>query len=79
MALQGFDEAIEQRNLAVARDALSTVEVLAKVDDRFATAAKESRTRLQELEASMPPEPAGARAAAGATSTPAPAPGTGAT
>ena len=58
MALQGFDEAIEQRNLAVARNALSTVETLAKIDDRFATAASESRARLTELEASMPPEPA---------------------
>jgi hypothetical protein len=57
MALQGFDEAIEKRNLALARTALETVETLAKIDDRFATAAKESRARLQELEATMPPEP----------------------
>jgi serine/threonine protein kinase len=57
MALQGFDDAIEQRNLAMARAALETVEQLAQIDDRFATAAKESRVRLQELEASLPPEP----------------------
>ena len=73
MALQGFDEAMEQRNLAVAREALNTVEALAKLDDRFATAAKESRTRLQELEASMPPEPP-APAPPRRTSTPAPVP-----
>ena len=57
-ALQQFDEAMEARNLALARTALTTVEALAKVDERFATAARESRTRLQELEATLPPEPA---------------------
>jgi eukaryotic-like serine/threonine-protein kinase len=56
-ALQQFDEAMDGRNAAQARTALATVEALAKVDDRFATAARESRTRLQELEASLPPEP----------------------
>jgi eukaryotic-like serine/threonine-protein kinase len=55
MALQKFDEAMERRDLATAGAALATVEKLAKADDRFATAARESRARLSELEASMPP------------------------
>jgi serine/threonine protein kinase len=55
LALQEFDAAIDRENVAVARNALAIVEKLAKVDDRFATAAKESRTRLQELEARVPP------------------------
>jgi serine/threonine protein kinase len=80
-ALQEFDLAIEMGNIPQARTALETVERLAKTDDRFATAAKESRARLNEIEASMPatqapvytpprPEPA----AAPASYNPAPAP-----
>ena len=57
-ALQEFDLAMEGENVTSARSALARVEKLAKADDRFATAAKESRVRLQELEARMPkPEP----------------------
>jgi len=57
-ALQEFDTAIEREDVAVARVALARIERLAKTDDRFATAAKESRVRLQELEARVPePEP----------------------
>ncbi|HLH38685.1 MAG TPA: protein kinase [Bryobacteraceae bacterium] len=58
-ALQEFDLAIERENVAAARPALARIEQLAKADDRFATAARESRGRLEELEARMPaPEPA---------------------
>jgi serine/threonine-protein kinase len=56
-ALQQFDAAMEQENVAAARSALQTVEKLAKIDDRFAAAAKESRGRLSELEARMPASP----------------------
>jgi len=74
MALQGFDEAVEQKNLDLARTALQTIESLAKIDERFATAAKESRARFQELEASMPPEPARVQAPEPAIVRPTPPP-----
>src|SRR5579883_635543 len=61
-ALQEFDLAMERENVAAARAALARIERLAKADDRFATAARESRGRLEELEARAPapetsPEP----------------------
>jgi eukaryotic-like serine/threonine-protein kinase len=53
-ALQEFDLAMEVENVTAARSALARVERLAKADDRFTTAAKESRGRLQELEERVP-------------------------
>jgi serine/threonine-protein kinase len=58
MALQEFDAAIERKDLGGARTALDAVERLSKIDERFSTVARESRARLQEIEASlMPPAP----------------------
>jgi tetratricopeptide (TPR) repeat protein len=58
-ALQEFDAAIEQSNVRAARQALEIVRKVAAIDDRFQTALKESITRLQDLESTMPePEPA---------------------
>jgi serine/threonine protein kinase len=53
-ALQQFDAAVDQGKVSAARWALSRVEKLAQVDDRFATAAKESRARLEDLERRNP-------------------------
>lgn len=66
-ALNEFDAAIARRDPAAARTALKIIGQVAKVDDRFSTALKESHNRLAELEASMPhvpqPEPEPVRAA----------------
>jgi hypothetical protein len=53
-ALQQFDAAVDQGKVGAARWALSRVEKLAQVDERFATAAKESRARLEDLERRSP-------------------------
>ena len=57
-ALQEFDTAIEQQNVRSARQALGIVRKVAAIDDRFQTALRESITRLQDLEASAPPDSA---------------------
>jgi serine/threonine-protein kinase len=54
-ALQEFDTAIEQRDIPAGRRALEIIRKVAAVDDRFSTALKESISRMQDLEASMPP------------------------
>jgi serine/threonine protein kinase len=54
-ALQEFDTAIEQRDVSGGRRALEIIRKVAAVDDRFSTALKESISRMQDLEASMPP------------------------
>src|SRR5579862_589377 len=53
-ALQQFDAAVDQGKVGAARWALSRVEKLAQVDERFSTAAKESRARLEDLERRTP-------------------------
>ncbi|MGH9558921.1 MAG: protein kinase domain-containing protein [Bryobacteraceae bacterium] len=57
-ALQEFDALLEKENVRAARPVLARIEQLAKADDRFATAAAQSRTRLDELEARLPVQPA---------------------